>query len=96
MNGMAQNNRNSLLHREVRYGANAHFDGIHIGVDLTKPQKRFLREVPLGPLRANTLPSLRLITVGEKTLEALAANIRDASDRVTLAGYYHFLVSEVE
>ncbi len=27
----AQKNRNSLLHREVRYGANARFDGVCIG-----------------------------------------------------------------
>jgi hypothetical protein len=31
MNGVVKDHRNSLQHREVRYGENARFDGIRIG-----------------------------------------------------------------
>ena len=38
----------------------------------------------------------RGIAAGEKALEATAANVRDDSDRATLAAYYHFLIREVK
>ena len=75
MNGIAQNNRNSLLHKELRYGTKASFDGVcigrgqeflePIGLDPAKPQKNFLRQGLLGLPWARRPAVPRLIATAE-------------------------------
>jgi len=65
MNGAVQDNRNSLTHREVRYGENARFDGVRKNPGT--PYGFFLTQVERGWIVVPWQDSLEWLFPGCRT-----------------------------